>query len=502
MCSTISGFLALLWSLISAAYSVVLQPSQICFAPSISQCGNPAPVGSLPLQSDVLHVTIGSPSGFKLENGFIFNAGPGFPFANGNISQVDALNAFENSDCNKSLYVSGVYGNGFNAIPKKGYGIYVQYKEPGKVWYAISPTINGGTWETLGFRNYYTRNNNWHDNQWMSKCHEWVPNGGAFTEMYIVVNLTGNLDMDTCQYTSNADCKKCAWPYASVRDSFACGCIVDKNAYLSPAEIDDYPYMYCNTYSDGSGYQYYLDPSRSNFDPSKGQIVAACSNPVSGKTIYVPTQSCPIGSAIDVVFADSLYNDSIRGDSALQSAKGHNVNQSTSGSSGIGNDTATHNRLDTIIGLLRGMGGSSDTFSGTGSDTGTHNRLDSILGRLSDMSKYDSLTSYRDSANSFNLLDSASSGIRSNLDSLQSSFLRPDKPCWSCVTPPNETLQFNYNRGSLLIDTSIVVPLDLAFLADRLGFNPWALIRWLVILGVTVSTLPLFVRIASGSEDM
>lgn len=179
--------------------------------------------------------------------------------------------------------------------------------------------------------------------------------------------INANDSTNNCGLATNASCEACSWPYASVYDTVQkCGCSIDRSHYQSPEKLASRVYLYCQTYSDPSGVQFYLDRSRSNFDPSKGEIYGACSAPGVG-TVYMPAQTCPTGSALDTV---------ITNDTTLQHADGSIPRTQSGSGSGTGSDTATHSRLDSILGrldtLIARQGG------GTGSDSALINYLDTV----------------------------------------------------------------------------------------------------------------------------
>jgi len=298
------------------------------------------------------------------DNGYwiIGQGGTNFADWSYNLSTVQRVRNYERNDCNNEA-----------GIPTSGETKYVSAATPyptlmcrydGGLPGGGSPSDTffvcslGRTWYVAPFRVYSNGTTyDFNSGKWTFKCRDRSYSNltGNFP-LYVQVSKLGNAD--SCSYSSDATCKSCSWPYTGQRDTSYCGCIVDRSKYQSEEDLKRFAYLYCNSISGST--QYYLDYSRSNFNISLGSIRAACSSPASGSTVYVPAGTCPVGSHLDTV---SLP------DSAYQAADG-TVPPSDGISSGSGFDSAAQNRLDSILGnIQRG-------------DVGTHDRLDTIIDLL------------------------------------------------------------------------------------------------------------------------
>lgn len=269
--------------------------------------------------------------------------------------------------------------------------------------------------------------------------------------------------IDTCSIATSGDCNHCAWPYATTVNPTQCGCIVDRSKYQSPQMLQKTVYLYCNTYSDGTSSQYYLDQSRSNFDASKGAIRGACSSPTSGKTVYRPAGTCPEGT----------YTAPTN-DTTAQSASG-TINEPTNSASGggSGSDTATHSRLDSILGVLRDTVGMGE--------------------------KRDSLNSW-DSAARESLGDTVIAKYRlSTLDSTINAIPGSDGPCVGCVDPwhcdkiPNDSIAFDF------WGTHMSIPLPISEITSQMPFDFWGVLRLVEWLLVTLAMLGPWLWIAGAN---
>lgn len=139
---------------------------------------------------------------------------------------------------------------------------------------------------------------------------------------------------------SDSACQFCSWPYSSYANSAHDACIVDRSKFQPKDRLVSQCYVYCNSYSGGS--QFYLDYSRSNFEAGQ-TITCACSSPTTQQTVRMPASVCPTGTREGLVEEEgSQDNDSKDLDTVSRSGSG----------SGGGNDTATHTRLDSILGKL------------------------------------------------------------------------------------------------------------------------------------------------------
>jgi len=206
--------------------------------------------------------------------------------------------------------------------------------------------------------------------------------GNPPTTILIKVSDDTAIQTDTCLNNNQRSCNVCSWPYLSMPDPSACGCVVDRTRYQDAATLAARVYLYCQTYSDGSGAQYYYDASRSCLNSSVcGIPKGACSSPQTGKTIYMPVQHCP-----NVAVATGYGSDTVSApDSLGQPAVYNPADGPSTGGTGSGLDSGgVYSRLDTIIGLLRRGGtGGSDTSLRTYLDTvgsGRSDPLDSVFG--------------------------------------------------------------------------------------------------------------------------
>lgn len=197
----------------------------------------------------------------------------------------------------------------------------------------------------------------------------------------IRVRVSATDPLDTCSSISDAACNACSWPYLA-KSNGSCGCTVDKTRYQTVEDLRKRLYLYCQTYNDGSGAQYYYDESRSCLNSANcGVPKGACSSPQTGKTIYMPAQQCP-----DISVATGVNGDTLSvPDSLGQPAVYNPADGPSTGGTGSGLDSGgVYSRLDTIIGLLRRGGtGGSDTSLRTYLDTvgsGRADPLDSAFG--------------------------------------------------------------------------------------------------------------------------
>lgn len=363
--------LALLWGLFRTSGGVVVPASFICFNctsadNSVRKIGGP--------NVDTLFITVTGIYGLKTDaGGYVYGAGYSFPdgFVYSNLPPLISVKQYEDDNCNNELNGStySVYGT-FIAIPprlllRKIFSDEPYYRSDAITVYEPVHTVPA----TGAIR---------------TSCRDRAISASRSISVY----LDPSMPYDTCQAPTNAECLRCAWPYQARRDSLACGCLVDNSRYQSPEQLGLYWQAYCNSYSDGSGSQYYIDRSRTNFDPAVGAVRAACSSPSTGRTVYVPAGRCPTGSS------QQSLPDSLTGDTT-QSAPGTVDDRPPS------SDTGVSNRLDTIIGILRsGVGGAA----GGGHDT--------LLGR-----KLDSFRTYIDTAGDV-AYDSIRSRFGSVIDSL------------------------------------------------------------------------------------
>jgi len=294
------------------------------------------------------------------------------------ISQVQDIINYEKNNCNNETLASGpnyyvAAINRFRQLWCKRDGSTVPGHPTDTVFACFTnPQFNGYTGFIL---NPVRANGVGHDFvNWFFSCGDRNAIVGSGPGA-VYIHVTRTAITNTCEYTSDANCRSCSWPYLSVRDTVGCGCVVDYSKLQSEQDLRKKLYLYCNTYSDGSGAQYYEDQYRSNFDPTKGEIFGACSSPVTGKVVYMPAESCPAGSALDSI--DSAKADSLgaRNAAGAGSAAGGRQGSGSGSGSGTGSDTATHSRLDSIIGRL-------DTIlarmSGVGADTSVIGYLDTV----------------------------------------------------------------------------------------------------------------------------
>lgn len=141
---------------------------------------------------------------------------------------------------------------------------------------------------------------------------------------------------------SDSACQICAWPYSSYANSAHDACIVDRTKLQPKDRLASQCYVYCNSYSGGS--QYYIDYSRSNFVDGQ-TVTCACSSPTTGQTVRMPASTCPNGTLQGLVDDPGAQeNTGTDLDTASKAGSG--------GGAGGGNDTATHTRLDSILGKL------------------------------------------------------------------------------------------------------------------------------------------------------
>lgn len=259
--------------------------------------------------------------------------------------------------------------------------------------------------------------------------------GGLYQGLFFWLKIKFEDSSAVCEYVNDKACNVCSWPYKSVRDTVGCGCKIDQSKYQSSDDLKRRVYLYCQTYNDGTGGQYYLDLSRSNFISSNGEIRGACSSPTTGQTVYMPANTCPVGSSVDTLTFDP---------DSVQPADG-TIDPPLS--SGSGSDTATHNRLDSILGNI-GRG-----------DTATHNRLDTIIDLLRNQNgsgsggydsalvpKLDSLRRFLDTVGSSSH-DSAYNRLQYVFDSLNSDTLQ--------YRPYIDSIMSNINIHASRGDTSM-----------------------------------------------
>jgi len=251
--------------------------------------------------------------------------------------KFDAQNAltYEINNCDNKTSPFKVYKWGAQ-IPSRFQVNWIFDKGNGLLVLQLSPNLGAD----------YTNGNDYASDRFYCKTNQVSSSGGTTLVIFARTGDSTNL----CTYTTDAKCEVCAWPYLAVRDTAGCGCIIDRSKYQAPEKLKKQVAVYCNTYSDGTGRQFYLDESRSNFESSKGEIYGACSAPPS-TTVYMPVGTCPPGTR--------PTSDTIP-DSTGQPASG-TIGKPTSsggGGTGNGNDTATHNRLDSILGQL-----SRDSFT-------------------------------------------------------------------------------------------------------------------------------------------
>lgn len=365
---------------------------------------------------------------------------------------------------------------------------------------------NSGILAAYGQQTYYNGPTYPPNRRYSAVCRDrnYVINPSASVSLKVSKDST---KIDTCAVSSNPYCNSCSWPYLSSRDTIGCGCIVDRNRYQSEDQLKARLYVYCQTYNDGSGTQYYLDQSRSCFNSSTcGVPKGACSNPTNGKTIYMPAQTCPSVSVATGQFGDTLLIDSAKGQPAVYNPDDNPVGtndtaavnrlDSILGYFGRG-DTGTHNRLDTIINLLRN---GSDS-GGSGSDTGTHRRLDSLMGNMG-YSISDSISKNTDSTDYYkSLINFTSDSLRAQHDSLNTSVLSlvTSDSCWLCTKPPPFSIPFSVEFEPFIsIDTTYI--LDFNSLFDQLPFDFFALIRWIEWISVTIACVPMALYIMRESN--
>jgi len=350
--------LALVLGLAGGAFSFtsVVSYDQVCVG-SLGSCPSNLPPVYVKNQPYDFHVSISDPSGFVLDNGmyFIPPNGQGLVFSHGNAIQAATVRDYEASDCNATQYVN-MYSTGLSGWPSQANAEWFSGD-----WYLLRPARDV-SWSSVGMGQFITTANHWHNGEWKAICQEYQCSTGpgstcGYPDLWIRTVVDTAL-ADTCKYTSDAQCRICAWPYATRRSSTGCGCEIDRSKYQAQAQLMSRWYLYCNTYSDGTGRQYYTDASRTNLDASKGDVYAACSA-LPNSTVYVPVGSCPTGSRLSDTAASSDTSAQNAGGTVPRPPVG-----SGGGSGGSGSDTATHSRLDSIIGLLHeGDSGISHTDS-------------------------------------------------------------------------------------------------------------------------------------------
>lgn len=277
----------------------------------------------------------------------------------------------------------------------------------------------------------------------------------SYRQYSLVAYVNPNDSTNNCPYATDKDCKSCAWPYVAKADTANCGCRVSYDQYQSVADLEAYAYLYCQT-AGTDGTQYVYDRSRSNMDASKGEIFAACTSIWTRNTVYVPVGTCPAP----------------RLDTAI-------------------NDTTAQDISDPIKPALQTGGG------GTGSDTATHSRLDSILGLINDGRDADSIAALPDS-NAWDSVQTAATGVQADIDSLQVGRARTGGP-WSATVPYPDTIEMKMDVPvfGTVMDTTLIVD----WVIPGFPFDLWSLFRWIEWVFVTMAMIPLFVRIAGGNED-
>lgn len=421
---------------------------------------NPVNTGKWPQAGDRFVVV--DAASCVLETGPVIRAGtaairPEYPFR-GCKQESMRVFTYEQNDCfgesectppaNNCKYKVGV------ELPSTFYQSYNvrQYGNYGLVQLSDAPS--GGSTNALEVVN------SWTTFPHTFACGSWGGDNSNTGTLYIWVSLDPSDTTDQCQYATDKSCQSCAWPYLALKDTIGCGCRIDKSKYQSVETLDDLPYAYCNTYSDGTSSQYYLDRSRSNFDASKGEVYAACSSPPD-KTVYMPVGTCPVGSRADT----SITNDSTAQDAT--GTIGKPPPGTSGGGGGIGSDTATHNRLDSILSYLRDTTG------------------------LGDLWQEPNLEGIGES------LQVASAPVSAKIDSLGISQNASSGP-WVATEPWPDTIHFTYDNPILgTIDTTLIVP----WVIPGIPFDLWATIRWIEWVFVTLGMIPLMVRIAGGNED-
>lgn len=455
---------ALLQGLLFAKiYNYSALPYDITFSTSIATYPSVYPVRG---PGDTIHLLMRNDPGLKLPNGYQFWSTTG-PFVGGNsiyrsrnsmIWGSAAIVNYENNQCDNPI------GNGkIEASTAYEYYVYTM-NFPNEAWcYSFYGGSTGEYfWQCYGDKSatvpppiltqYYppfTYVIGSSPAKYVGYCMKGEVYSTAST-FYIRVKYVGDnpIDRDTCAPMAPVSCQTCAWPYLSVPDSSGCGCVVDPTKLQSDSRLKLIAYAYCNSVTDSSGSTYYLDYSRSNFDPQNGVIRAVCSSPTTGKSITMPSNSCPSGTYVPLdPFPDSL---ALEYDSAYQNNKGAKSNdvQDTASRNRLDSilhnvgrgDTATHNRLDTIIELLRNNSGGSGGY-------------DSTL-----VPKLDSLRSFLDTAGGSSY-DSAKSRLQFVFDSLNSDTLQYRPYIDSIISNMN----MHVSRGDTSIANGITVDSILNF---------------------------------------
>lgn len=188
----------------------------------------------------------------------------------------------------------------------------------------------------------------------------------SFRMSMYIRRINGNPDQTRlCIVPSAATCMQCAWPYYAAPDTSGCGCSVNTKKLQSKNSLAGQCNAFCNS-SSINGNQAYIDYSRSNFDvEASASIRCACSDPITRKTIYRPTTTCPTGSS---------SGDDYDGDST-QPAK---------------YDPSTPAVSDTGAAVTIGSGGSDTTLARILGDTAGwrpwHDKLDTLGDSGSDSS--------------------------------------------------------------------------------------------------------------------
>jgi len=291
--------------------------------------------------TDPISVSIPQPAAFELSNSMYWYHGNGNAFRSEFVLQAQQTKAYEDNNCDNTAYIEGVYSKALNQIPPVAKCYYVENVDASMFWARckLGPSTE---FKDGGFYEYSTVNDYWQDGVWKSKCVDYRASGEPpnYPNVYVLFKFGDS--RDKCTYTSDKACNTCSWPYASKRDSTGCGCKVDRSKYQSAEKLRTAVAVYCNTYSDGTGRQYYLDDSRSNFNSANGEVYGACSA-VPNSTVYMPVGTCPLGTHIDTLT-----------DTTAQPAVSKVPKPTVTGGTGTGtgNDTATHNRLDSILGQL------------------------------------------------------------------------------------------------------------------------------------------------------
>ena len=407
--------LLLLGSPFGRAYNFAVTPQEICYGNSPDVCGSSTRIFTIPSRTaDYVVLSISSAAAWEDEEGLIFHryGEQGNIFSSGTMLANQQMIQYEASDCNGEQYQPGVYWAAFTQFPTSAVCRYTGTNG----WLQCLPTYDSDNWPAFGVYERYSPNTTERNNGWYSICHDHSGHQG-FNGLWVRYQIGS--PNDTCPVTSDWQCKICSWPYESKKNPAGCGCSIDPSRYQSQADLQKRVYVYCNTYSGGG--QWYFDGSRSNFDASRGEIYGACSNPTTGETVYMETQTCALGSNLDTgAVADSVGQDAVG-----------TVPRPSAGS---------------------GSGG------GSGSDTATHSRLDTIIGLIDDGRDGDSLAGLPDSGTGFDSVEQAGASVRASIESLGVSVGRTGGP-WSATVPYPESVHVYMPSpwGDPIWDTTLVV---------------------------------------------